>query len=367
MKGKQVAQIIITADLHFGVPGRLNDILWSARVMREYCKMANIDTVLVLGDLFHDRKSIEIDVLSAVTKFFEEANEIYNQKWIVFPGNHDMFLRHSWDINSLTVLKRHLTVIEDIKILEIDSARFWILPFITYEKPFMKVLSSIESQYVDGDILLTHVGIKGATLNTCFLLKDWSIITFAHSKFKKVYTGHFHSRQQVGDNVYYPGSPIPFKFDEGDVPHGFYHYDTDSKSHKFINIWKAGSKFFPDEIMPPQYYTITEETIDQLSDTDINNGVVRVALQRDYTIDERKKLKEKLLGLGARSIHWMDLTKKMEKHDIIAAAPSRDLFKTWVDNDKNGTKNLNTDVLRRINDEVIQEGDEKYSVEESEV
>lgn len=361
-----MSKVAIAADFHFGVPGRLGDIMWAAKTMREYCKIAQIDTVIILGDLFHDRRSIEIDVLSSVAKFFEDTKVKYNQNWIVFPGNHDMFLRHSWDVNSLTILRKHLTIIEDVKIITVDDARFWVVPFITYERPFMKVLKKIESQYQDDDILLTHVGVRGATLNTCFLLKDWSVITFEHSKFRKVYTGHFHSKQQVGDNVWYPGSPIPFKFDEGDVAHGFYVYDLNEKDHKFINIWKAGEKFFPDVVAPPQFYTITDDVINQITSTDINNGIVRVALQRDYTVDERRQIKEHLSQLGARTVRWMDLTKKMERQEVITAAPSRNLFQSWVELDKNGTKGLDNKILHKVNDEIIHEGDEKYSVEESE-
>lgn len=361
-----MTKVAIAADLHFGVPGRLYDILLAAKIMREYCKAAQIDTVFILGDLFHDRRSIEIDVLSAVSQFFEDTTTKYNQKWIVFPGNHDMFLKNSWDINSLTTLRKHLTVIEDIKIITVDEARFWILPFITYERPYMKVLKKIEKQHETDDILLTHVGVRGATLNTCFLLKDWSVITFEHSKFQRVYTGHFHSKQQIGENTWYPGSLIPFKFDEGDVPHGFYIYDTEQKDHKFINIWKAGEKFFPNETLPPQYYTITDDIINQVTATDINNGIVRVALQRDYTIDEKKQIKEYLTGLGAITIRWMDLTKKIEMQEVIAATPSRNLFQTWVEADKNGAKGLDSKILYKINDEIIHEGDEKYSIEESE-
>ncbi len=360
-----MAKIAICADVHFGVSGRLQDILWSVRVIREYCKVAQVDTVIVLGDLFHDRRSIEIDVLSTAVSFFEDTVNKYGQQWIAFPGNHDMFLRHSWDVNSLSVLKKHLTIIEDIKLLTIDDARFWILPFITYEKPYMKVVSKIEKQYEQDDVLLTHIGVRGSTLNTCFLLKDWSTINFEHSRFKRVYTGHFHSKQQVGHNVWYPGSPIPFKFDEGDVPHGFYVYDTEVKDHKFINIWKAGDKFFPNETPPPQFYTITDEILDKVTSEDIKNGMVRVALLKNHTNEEKNQMKTKLLDMGAKTVRWMDQTQKIESNVIISAQPTTNLFQAWIDQDKNGLKGLDIKILQRINDEIIKEGDEKYTVEET--
>jgi DNA repair exonuclease SbcCD nuclease subunit len=72
-----MARIGITADIHFGVPGRADDILWACRVMREYCANFGLDVMLILGDLYHDRRAIEIDVNSQVCQFFEETKEKY--------------------------------------------------------------------------------------------------------------------------------------------------------------------------------------------------------------------------------------------------------------------------------------------------
>jgi len=364
-----MSRIGITADIHFGVPGRTEDILWACRTMREYCTQYGIDTMLVLGDLYHNRQVIEIDINSQVCRFFEETKEEYNQNWIVFPGNHDMFLRHSWNVNSLTALRRHLTVIEDVKILQLEDRRFWILPFITHEKAYMRVLKAIVKHpefRPNEDNLLTHIGIRGATLNTCFLLKDWSVIDFERFPFHRVYTGHFHSKQQIGENVWYPGSPIPFKFDEGDVSHGFYVYDLEADSHKFINIWKAGAKFFPDEIPPPQFMTIPDSSLnDELI---VKDCMVRVSLSRDYTIDEKTSIKEKLFGLGARDIRWMELKQKIKKTDKAEDDDDvyqlhHDLFGAWMEKDKKGMKDLDAGILAKCNGEVVHEGDELYTVE----
>lgn len=368
-----MARVGITADIHFGVPGRTDDILWACRVMREYCAKFEIDTMLVLGDLYHNRQSIEIDINSKVCTFFEETKEKYNQQWIAFPGNHDMFLRHSWNINSLTALRRHLTVIEGVKVLEIENQRFWVLPFITYEKAYMRVLRAIveHPEFRPGeDNLLTHIGIRGATLNTCFLLKDWSIIDFEEFPFKRIYTGHFHSKQQIGENVWYPGSPIPFKFDEGDVPHGFYVFDLEADSHKFINIWKAGAKFFPDEVPPPQFTTVLDELLDQKGENDIKDCMVRVALQRDYTADEKSSIKQRLLGFGARDVRWMEkkVKEKKESDEEESSDPElhQDLFNAWIEKDIKGLGDLDPSVLARCNQEVTHEGDELYAVEATE-
>jgi len=364
-------KIAITADVHAGVPGRLDDIIWACRTIREYCHVAGIDVVVVLGDLFHDRRSLEIEVISAMSKFFEDTVEKYNQQWVVFPGNHDMFLRHSWNVNSLTHLRKHLTVIEDVKLLMLDHRRFWVLPFIQYERSFMKVLWKIEDQHEDGDTLLTHIGVRGATLNTCFLLKDWSIINFDESKFQRIYTGHFHSKQNLDKKVFYPGSPIPFKFDEGDVPHGFYVHDLDDDSYKFINIWKAGNQLLPNERMPPQFCTFSDDSINNKTKDDVYNNIIRVSLQREYTLEEKRAIKDHLMQLGAVAIRWMNLTQ--QKSDKISedipqiGYSQRNFFRAWLEADKKGVKDLDLSVLERVHNDVVQEGDEIYAVEESDV
>jgi DNA repair exonuclease SbcCD nuclease subunit len=336
--------------------------------MREYCKAAGIDTVLVLGDLFHDRTAISIDVLSQAAVFFEETKDKYGQQWIVFPGNHDMFLRHSWGINSLTILRRHLTVIEDIKLLELDNRRFWIVPFITYEKSFMKVVREIEKQSEEGDCLLTHIGVKGALYNTCFMLKDWSVVNFDHTQFHRIYTGHFHSKQQIGENCWYPGSPIPFKFDEGDVAHGFYVYDLGADSHKFINIWKAGAKFFPEETPPPQFHTFLDELLGEKTADDVAHNIIRVGLQREYTIDEKNSIREHLTTMGARKVRWWDIhSKKEEKSRItegVKHSEHKGLFAAFLAADTKGTKELDVSILTKRHNEVVNEGDQEYTLEE---
>lgn len=363
-----MSKVVFTADIHFGVPGRLDDIVFACRVIREYCHKVGIDTVVVLGDLFHDRRVLDIGVLNSVCKFFESTDE-YDQQWITFPGNHDMFLRHSWDVNSLVPLRKHLTVIEDVKILKLDEQRFWVLPFIQYEKAYMSVVNKIAEKFEDGDKLLTHVGIRGATLNTCFLLKDWSIVSFEDMPFDRIYTGHFHSKQQIGENVWYPGSPIPFKFDEGDVPHGFYVYDTEQNTHKFVNIWKAAAKIFPDEVPPPQFCTVLDSQISDLDESHVRNNMVRVALDRDYSIDEKRVLKDKLIERGAKAVRWLNLRQKTEverEERSPSHVENRDLFDAWLSADKKGLKDLDKDTLIKAHDEIILEGDEAYAVEESE-
>jgi DNA repair exonuclease SbcCD nuclease subunit len=232
-----MTKIAIIADVHLGYAGRSKDVIWALSVVRDYCRDNNIDTVIVLGDLFHDRQHLSIEILCGAYDFFKATKIEYEQEWIAFPGNHDMFLKHSWDINSIRPLGEILTIIDDVKLLMVDDKRYWILPFIYSESAYMRILERIEKQANKEDVLLTHVGVNNAIQNVCFLLQRWSMVTFVQSKFSRVYAGHFHLQQQVSNNLWYPGSLIPFKFDEGDHPHGFFVYDQDADEHVFIDVF----------------------------------------------------------------------------------------------------------------------------------
>jgi DNA repair exonuclease SbcCD nuclease subunit len=365
-----MAKVAFIADVHLGVSGRLQDILWGMRVVREYCKKFNIDVVVILGDLFHNRESLGIDVLFATTEFFEETERLYNQRWIALLGNHDMFLRHSWEINSLAPLRKHLTIIEDIRLLTLDDRRFFVLPFIQHERAYMKVLKRLVEYYEDGDVLLTHIGVRGSTLNSCFLLKDWSVVSFDFSRFKSIYTGHFHLRQTVNDRVHYPGSLIPFKFDEGDEPHGFYVYDLVDQTHKFINIWKAGAHFFPNEVPPPQFHTFLDEKLSEKTAEEVKGNTIRIMLQNEYTKEEKREMKDRLIELGARKVSTLNLFAKIERtpQEVLESRPAQGgLFRTWVDADKKGIKDLDVSILNQLHEEIIHEGDQLYSTEEVEL
>jgi DNA repair exonuclease SbcCD nuclease subunit len=347
-------KVLITADIHFGLPKKLNDILWSVRTIREYAAKNDIEVVIVCGDIFHDRVNYNIEVLNAAYAFFDETRKM-GQEWIAFPGNHDMPLRNSWEVNTLKPLNQIMTVVNDIKLMKIHGQRFWVVPFVHYESVYMKILKSIEEQYEEGDILLTHVGVNNATLNECFLIKHWSVVDFTDSKFDRVFTGHFHCHQNVGEraNVWYPGSPIPFRFDEGMVPHGFIELDLETQDVKFVDIFDLKLLEGP---RPPDYITITDDMLKDLKHFKGDN--VRVQLNRDYSRDEMLRMRYNLEEAGVRQIK-LNKTKE-DKVDLESSAKNslslyspEDLFNQWIEHDK--PKKLDVSLLKRLNKEIVKE------------
>lgn len=354
-------KLIITSDIHFGVPGKLQHSIWAAKVIREYAAKNGIEVVLVLGDLFHDRLSIGIQVMNDSFEFFDDLDKKYNQEWVVFPGNHDMFLKNSWKVNSVKPLDRLLTIVEDIKCMKIGSQKFWIVPFIHFEEAFMSTLAAIEQQATPDDILLTHIGVRGASLNECFLLKNWSTVDFTNTKFKRVYTGHFHCYQQVGTKTWYPGSPIPFRFEEGLVEHGFLVYDTDKNEHTFVKTFEAGKELLPHETPAPDYLTFIDDDRTQI---EVAGHYARVCLSRDYTSNELSEMRQYLINKGAVDVKWM---KSKQEEDLIIQEKSKisdglQLFEKWIEHDN--PEHLDKVTLVELNKKIVDEGEELISTQE---
>ena len=352
--------IALLADIHLGFSNRTHDIMWALNTMRNHYLKSGIDTIVILGDLFHDRSHVSIEVFNAAYDFFKESKEKFKQTWIVLPGNHDMFLKHSWKISSIRPLGEVVTVIDTVKILEVDNTRYWILPFIHSEAAYMQVLTRIEEQHKEGDILLTHIGVADSVKNICFLLQNWSLVSFAKSKFERVYAGHYHINQQVGKNVWYVGSLIPFKFDEGDSEHGTILIDRNN--HKFTSVWDAATNLGDNSKPAPQYHTFHESLLTNKTDSDVN--LIRIATSHDYTPQECHDVRHRLMDMGAIKVTFVNFDKEKidsTTSDIIEPIKMENLFQSWFDSDTKGTANLRRNLALRLNREIVTEGDEIYT------
>jgi|APFre7841882654_1041346.scaffolds.fasta_scaffold07352_3 DNA repair exonuclease SbcCD nuclease subunit len=361
-------RLIITADIHNGIPGKLKDCIWAMNIIRQYAQKNDITDIIILGDLFHDRVSLNIDVLNEVYDFLNLATHD-GQSWWCFPGNHDLFLKNSWRMNSLHVFQNVINIVEDAQMIDVGDTKFCVIPFVHYESEYMKILNDLEKLNPNHPrVLLTHIGVKGATLNQCFLLKNWSIVDFVDSTFDKVFAGHFHCHQDVG-KVTYPGGPIPFNFDEGAVEHGFIVYDTDTNTHEFIKMFEVCKQFSP-LYKPPDFITILDEDLPQSLDLIAGNNV-RVMLTKAYTNNELVTIKTTLRDKRlAHSVSWLE-PKEQINEDIVkqtqlnGIGTPEALFKAWRALERK-TDDLSEDLLMTIHEQIVVEAEERIVVEDIE-
>lgn len=337
---------IICADLHFGYPGRLNDLVWSFNKMLDYCIINGINLIFILGDLSHDREHLSHDVNNAINDLFDRANDL-NIQIVALVGNHDMFMRHKWKINAIRPFSKKIKCIDYIGCANIGGRKFWMVPFIEHEPAYMKIINDINDMADEEDVLLTHIGIASALMNACFLVQNWNKVSFEDTKFSRVYAGHFHCFQKISTKSWSPGSLIPFRFDEGLVEHGFLDYDIESNTHKFIDIFELNEKDNDEEI-PPDFITTTSEDVESIIEN-CKNDYVKVQLSEE---DNKDAIYDALKKAGASKIVFVKPkeTNKSLLDTVERKNMSGDMFSDWLEYDN--PANLNHKLLLELNNQI---------------
>jgi DNA repair exonuclease SbcCD nuclease subunit len=351
---------LIFSDPHLGIPSKLDNCIWAMMIMRQYAHDHHITNVYCLGDLFHDRVSINIETLVKAYDFFSETQEKWGQKWTTFPGNHDMFLKNSWDINSVRPLGKVLTAIDEPSVIDFVDFKFFILPFIYNEDEYLVHLMEINNRAEPQDILLTHIGVRGAELNRCFLLQHWSKVHFDDVKMSSIFTGHFHCQQQVGDRIWYPGSPISFRFDDGLVDHGFLVVNFNPRKVEFIDIYDA----CPAELLsqaPPKHLTNMSDTEEGTIIKNAKGNNIKIILSREYTPNELTTIRQNLIESGAKSVVFARPKEQIETERKMSNVKvdlrnHKSALHTWLSVDKPTEYDIK--LLEKLNESISERAEE---------
>lgn len=179
-----------------------------------------------LGDLFHDR--IKIDVLNYLKTF-----EVFMKHMItdaadrdvyLLVGNHDMYHKERWDVNSV----KPLTAIPRVHLMDkptrtiLGGKRIDWMPHT--DNPVRELNDMKKAHGGAGDLLLGHMSVHGAQLNIFYGTKadviveyDNEMVTVDPSIFADwpmTLLGHYHGSQILDYGVEYIGSPLELTYGE---------------------------------------------------------------------------------------------------------------------------------------------------------
>lgn len=147
-------------------------------------------------------------------------------------GNHDLYFRNNRNVfttfpyESLDNFKliKEITVVEEVG----DKGSLYV-PFL-FEDEFPKLLDYVKYPVVHG-----HLEFAGFVITGDTIIKEHGPDHKLYKSFKRIFTGHYHKRQSIG-NVHYIGSTHPMDFsDAGDVARGMAIYDHRSDDLSFID------------------------------------------------------------------------------------------------------------------------------------
>lgn len=229
----------IISDTHLGA--RSNSVLWLnivedyffnffiPLVKKEYKKG---DVLFHLGDVFDNRQSLNLAAQDLGIRIFEELSKIFPEIHIIV-GNHDIMKKNSNDISSVDCLKYipHVTVHKEPKILNYNGTKCLLMPWRRNSEHEKETLESIEEHI---DYMFCHTETQGVqTSPSRKHLHEGGNELSTFSKFKRVYSGHIHYRQEM-KNFILVGNPYQMTRSDRGNKKGVYLLDLSTGKHKFI-------------------------------------------------------------------------------------------------------------------------------------
>jgi DNA repair exonuclease SbcCD nuclease subunit len=266
----------VCTDIHFGLKSNslvhnqdCSDFIdWFIATAKEN----GCETGMFLGDWHHHRASINLQTLHFSLRSLEKLSAAFENFYFI-PGNHDLYYRDKRDIHGAE-FAQHLPNIHVINDW-FQSGDVVIAPWLVGDDH--KRIQKISAKYMFGHFELPHF-----KMNAMVEMPDHGEIQVSNfGGIEKVFSGHFHLRQQK-KNINYIGNCFPHNFaDAGDSARGMMILEWDKEPE--YHAW-------PDQ---PLYRVMQlSDAIDHGKDIFCKNMHVRVELDIDISYEEANFIKE---------------------------------------------------------------------------
>lgn len=330
---------ILLGDIHTGIK---NDSMIYHQVVIDlftdiisYAKENGISNMIQVGDFFDNRKKISphtIDLISE--KISPLISENFENTYIVV-GNHDTYYHDNMTPTTLSMFSpyNNIHIVDKPTILHNILMLPWLFD---------------DCDMVDADILIGHFDMNGIPM-----VKGYDVLSKNHrysvsdfSKYKKVYSGHYHIKGVYG-NVTYIGTPYQMTFNDRDEVKGFYVLDTDTTEIEFIVFDKY-----------PHHIVINDTDINDIDKELITGNNIKVLFTNDYGVEKNTLLSDKIRDMMPVSLKIIPMTISdtftKEKIDNVSLKNSIDVLRDYIDRSEL-PDGVNRDMINTIIDEIYGE------------
>lgn len=270
-------KLALLGDLHFGKSNNDDIILTGMKSfylnqLIPYLKDNNIKDVIIAGDVFDNRTTINVKVIHTAIEVFKQLANVATINITV--GNHDLYYKNTNEIDSLCIFDSipNVTVYRTPNVI---YSNIGVVPWLSEDKVDIEDLPASE-------ICVGHFSINGFKLPKGIIC-DFGISYDLFKRYKKVFSGHFHTSSTAtigGTEFTYIGSPYQLNRGDKNDSRGFIIFDNETleferveniKSPKFIDL------NFPDKFKPA---LITNNFID----VNVNclNGIYNEKILESY-------------------------------------------------------------------------------------
>lgn len=233
-----------------------------------------VKTVIDLGDTFDNRKGIDFNVWNRVRQHYFQRLEDMGVTVHMILGNHCVYYKNTNEINSPELLLKDFSNIEIYsrpQTVTIGGSRILMLPWINSSN-YNDTMKQLED--TDAEIAMGHLELDGFEV-TPGMKHEGGMNPQIFSKFKQVFSGHYHHKSSRG-NITYLGNPYQMYWNDYKDPRGFHLYEPKTNKIAFVKN--------PYEIFQKIYYNDTTGSHFSFDTAQCSNSFVKIIVEdkKDY-------------------------------------------------------------------------------------
>jgi UDP-2,3-diacylglucosamine pyrophosphatase LpxH len=299
-----------------------------------------ITTVIHLGDAFDNRKGVDYWGLDWTKRVVLEPLSKYEVHMIV--GNHDIFLRNSTQINAQELLLKEYPNIKTYsspQTVNIGGLDIMMIPWICEENQ-NKTFEEIKK--TKAKVAMGHLELQGFAVNKTMVMEDHGLKPDIFDKFKRVYSGHFHTRSTNG-TIYYLGNTYQMFWSDVKDERGFHIFDTETLKHTPINN--------PYELFHIIYYE--DNNYQMLDASRYENKIVKIIVRKKSKPKDFEKYIDKLYSAGVQELKIVEnhIIEEIEDFEGLEEENTLSILNRYIDEsevsyDKTTIKNILQEIYK---------------------
>ena len=264
-----------------------------------------ITTVIHMGDAFDSRKGIDYQSLDWAKRVVFDPLSKYDVHMLI--GNHDTYYKNTNSVNSPELLLKNYKNIKTYSVateVNIGDLDILFIPWINEEneKDTFKLIKDTNSICAMG-----HLEISGFRVNKQIVMEH-GFSGKLFKKFKKVYSGHYHTRSDDG-RIYYLGNPYEMFWSDAGDRRGFHIFDTETLEH------------YPVDNPYTMFHLITydDEPASLFDARGYKDKIIKVVVKNKKRPNEFDKFLDKIYSSGAQEVKIVENFQILETDENFVA------------------------------------------------
>jgi DNA repair exonuclease SbcCD nuclease subunit len=220
-------------------------------------------------------------------------------------GNHDCYYKNTNSVNSPSLLLQtypNVKTYSSPQTINVGGLNILMVPWICSEN-YDETLNQINK--TNAKVAMGHLELQGFRVNRNLIMEEHGLDSNIFAKFKKVFSGHYHTRSDNG-YIFYLGNPYEMYWTDVNDTRGFHIFDTETLIHTPVNN--------PYKLFYNIYY---EDTPYQLFDpTEYKNKIVKVIVRKKSKPKDFEKFIDKLYTSGVQELKIIENFEVQENEDF---------------------------------------------------